>query len=573
MKKFVTATVISLFIGFLVLYKSTQNNKRQKQINLSVNNIVKSFDPAIAYNDDAMLIMAQVQDSLYQYHYLKRPFEVIPALAEGMPEVSKDGLRYRIKIKKDVYYHPVKGVLPPGRSVIVDDFFWQIKRLAYQGLNSTGGWLFEGKIKGFNQFSRVVGQDEQKFFTEQIEGLKKIDDYTFEIHLNRPDPNIIYFLSMHFTTPVPLELIRFYKNDLSEVLIGTGPYIYKGLHEGAYLLTRNKNYREEFYPTSGDRYANTENLLKSSRERLPFASKVIFKIIYSVEERWKKFMDGEVDILTVPKDKLASLATPGSALSQELKKNGIIIKHFSRQTTRWLGFNMQDKIVGKNLNLRKAIAHAINYDEYISTLTYNTNLKSNSIFNPSIKGYRPSHRLPYSYDIQKAKRYLRQAGYAPGELTLTYSTRGKHGVHLDEANFIKKQLERIGINLKIDKLNFSDFLKLGRSGKLQFWTDNWIYDYPDAENLLQLLISKNHPGINKSGYSNLKVDKLYQKLSTTLDEKERFFYMYKIEDYVEADLPWIMLMYESTYILQRESILNFRKSFFIRNFVKYLKRK
>ncbi len=47
--------------------------------------------------------------------------------------------------------------------------------------------------------------------------------------------------------------------------------------------------------------------------------------------------------------------------------------------------------------------------------------------------------------------------------------------------------------------------------------------------------------------------------------------MYEIEDVVERELPWIMLMYESTYIVQQEGIQNFRKSFFIRNFVKYLK--
>jgi len=205
-------------------------------------------------------------------------------------------------------------------------------------------------------------------------------------------------------------------------------------------------------------------------------------------------------------------------------------------------------------------------------ITKNTNLKSNSMFNPSINGYNPSHKLPYFYNLERAKKYFKKSGHIPGELKIVYSTRGTDAFNIEEGEFLKTQLAKIGIELKIDVISFSEFLKLGRAGKLQFWTDNWIYDYPDAENLLQLLISKNHPGINKSGYSNSKVDNLYKKLSKTLNTNERNGIMYDIETIVEKDLPWIMLMYESTFILQQSNINNFRKSSFIRNYVKYLEK-
>jgi hypothetical protein len=48
----------------------------------------------------------------------------------------------------------------------------------------------------------------------------------------------------------------------------------------------------------------------------------------------------------------------------------------------------------------------------------------------------------------------------------------------------------LDLKIKIIPLTFSEFLKKGRLGELQFFTDLWIYDYPDAENVIQLLISK-----------------------------------------------------------------------------------
>jgi ABC-type transport system substrate-binding protein len=157
-------------------------------------------------------------------------------------------------------------------------------------------------------------------------------------------------------------------------------------------------------------------------------------------------------------------------------------------------------------------------------------------------------------------------------LSLTYSTRGTQTIYELEATLLKKYLAKIGIDLKIEILSFSDFLKKGRAGELQFFTDNWIYDYPDAENNIQLLISKNIPGINKSGYSSQAVDKLYDKLAKTLDLDKRVSIMKRVEQEVNHDLPWIMLMYDSSYILHSRKIKNFRKSFFIRNYVKFIEK-
>lgn len=566
----ISAVFIVTLIVFLMMRNTSSTNS--KSINLVINNQIKSLDPAVAFNDDSLLVMGQSLETLYQYHYLKRPFEVIPSLAQDMPKISAGGRIYTFKLKKNIKYHNTDNSLPKGRTVRAQDFVWQIKRLAYEPLKSNGTWLFEGKIKGFDKFRQQAGNDINKFYELEIDGVKALDEFTLRIELVRPEPNLLYFLAMTFTSPTPIELIKKYDNDLSKVLVGTGPYYLETQDETGYLLKRNKKFHEEYYPSTGDRYANTEKLLNASKKRLPFLDQIKFLIIPEETMRWERFVDGAVDILNVPKQYLVHLATPDSSINKDFVKKGIQVKHFSRQTTRWLGFNMNDPIVGKNKELRLAIAHSIDFDKYVELLTNNTNLKANSIFNPSISGYRPQHRLPYRFNLNLAKDYLAKAGYKPGELKLKYSTRGKQQIHYEEAEFLQYSLKQLGIQLEIEVLEFSQFLKRGRAGDLQFFTDNWIYDYPDAENLLQLLISKNHPGINKSGYSNLRVDDLYNKLSKTLEKPDRYKIMYEIEAIVEGEIPWIMLMYESTYMVQQKNIRNFRKSFFIRNHYKYIEK-
>jgi ABC-type transport system substrate-binding protein len=567
------------FIGLILVmtiggyFIKNKNDKVDPKIKLVINNPIKSFDPAVVFNDDSLFVMGQTLETLYQYHYLKRPYEVIPLLAESMPEISDNGKTYRIKIKKGIKYQNHNRDFKSERTVKAEDFVWQIKRIAYKPLKSTGTWLFKGKLLGFDEFSQNVGNNFSNFLKEPLAGAKAIDEYTLELKLNRPEPNLLYFLSMVFTAPMPIELIKKHDNNFTSVLVGTGAYKYLGYKNEIYHFNRFTGFHEEYYPSVGDRYANTENLLSSSKERLPFINEIEFKVIKDEEMRWFEFNHGNIDILDVPKRYLINFATHESKISKEFAKKGVEVKHFSRQTSRWLGFNMNDPILGKNKSLRKAISHGIDFEKYIEVITKNTNLRSNSIFNPSIPGYRPDHQSPHKYDLTKAKEYLKKSGIKPGELTLTYSTRGKQKAHFEEAEFLQQQLNNLGINLKVNALDFSEFLKKGRSGQLQFWTDNWIYDYPDAENLLQLLITKNHPGINKSGFSNPEVNNLYDELSQTLERDKRFEIMYNIEKIVEEEVPWIMLMYESTYIVQQKEIHNFRKSFFIRNYIKYLQKK
>lgn len=97
-------------------------------------------------------------------------------------------------------------------------------------------------------------------------------------------------------------------------------------------------------------------------------------------------------------------------------------------------------------------------------------------------------------------------------------------------------------------------------------------DYPDAENTVQLLLSKNHsPGPNSSYYTNKKVDSLFTKLQESRNQIEKSEILKDIETIVHGDLPWIMQFYSRNYILYHSNVKNFRQSDLIYNNYKYLK--
>jgi oligopeptide transport system substrate-binding protein len=570
---FITALLVVLTLaGYWGLRNFSFSTSDSSYLRLALDDKIESLDPAKAFSDDSLLVSAQVLEPLYQYHYLKRPYEIQPLLADGLPQIVNNGTLVKIKIKKNIHYHSHPAFGGEKRLLRVEDFMTQIKRMALKSLKSPGRGLFNGLIVGFEEYSELINHNWEKISTTELKGVFAEGDDTLCIELTRSEPNIIYYLALNFLSPVPWEVVKFYKNELDRVLIGTGPYFLKSNLSTQIDMEKNPEYRDDYYPTSGDRYANVEKLLDSSKEKIPFINRIRFYITGDENERWNKFMNKEIDLLTVPKPLLASLYDDKGQIKDELKDRDVIVKHFPTLANRWLAFNMRDPLVGRNENLRRAIAHGIDYTKYIQVLSQNTNLRANSILVPGISGYLPTRQFRFNYDPALALAYMKKAGFTSTNMpTLTYSTRGNQGVNLLEAEFIKDQLEKISIKVNIQVLTFSEFLSRGRAGELMFFTDNWLFDYPDGENILQLLLSTNFPGVNKSAYSNKKVDELYWKLKETTHPDARDRIIHEMEEIVFDDLPWIPMMYESSFVAHYPELKNFRKSSVIRNYVKYLK--
>lgn len=536
---------------------------------------IPTIDPALSFDLISAMVVYQIYEPLYEYDYLKRPYIIKPLLAEDMPLIENNGKKYTIKIKKNIMYHNTDGI-PAFRMVKAIDFINQIKRLAYKPTNSTGKWLFEGKIKGFNEFSDKVGTDFTKFFNLPIEGLTALDDHTLVIELNMPYPQMLNALCMSFSIPVPEEAIKFYKNDFSFAEVGTGPFYIKekiDLRSGI-KLKKFPQYSVALYPSQGDRIANDLNLLTDANKQIPFINEIHYSVMEEENTRWLNFKKGNIDYIQLTKDSFKAALNDAGELDPELKEKNIQVQVVPTLTFWWVAFNMRDPILGKNKYLRQAIAHAINWDEYIDIFTNKVGQKANSIYPPGIPGYNPSKKLPYEFNLEKAKELMKKSGFPDGKglPVFSFDLRGISTEHRQKGEFIQKELAKIGIKINVIPNMFPAFLEKSRGGKLQFWQSGWVMDYPDAENVLQLLVSKNFsPGPNSTFYNNKKFDDLFERIKTLPDGAEKFDLMDQMEMIVNDDLPWIMQFYSRNYYLYQSRVKNFRNSDIILNFFKYLR--
>ncbi|MFL5783917.1 MAG: ABC transporter substrate-binding protein, partial [Bacteriovoracaceae bacterium] len=389
-------------------------------------------------------------------------------------------------------------------------------------------------------------------------------------------PQLIWAMTLTFTSPIPEEAIKNLKNDFAFKSVGTGPYMIVSYNPSqAVTLKKNPNYMTSVYPGEGDRYAHENGLMKDAGAKLPFVENIKLQVIKESQTDWLNFMAKKTDMINLVKDHYDLALDSSGKLRPEIVKDKIQYQVSPTLIYWWINFNMKDPLFGKNLNLRKAIAHGVNTEKYIEIFTKSVGQKANSIYPPGIPGYSPSSELPYKYDLELAKKYLADAGFPGGKglPKITYDVRGTDTRKRQMGEFVQQELRNLGIEIEVRINTFPTFLEKSRKGELQFWQGGWVLDYPDSENVLQLLYSGNIGGSNSSLYSNAEYDKLFERLRLLEDGADKFSLMSRMEKIVNADLPWIMQYYSRNYILYHDYIENFRYSDIIYNNLKYLKLK
>ncbi len=564
---------IKFSLVFLFFFSLSCQKNSRKIVNATINSEVTTIDPHKSYDAVSNTIVYQMYETLFQYHYLKRPYALEPLLAKELPTISSDGLTYTIKIKDNIFYHNQNKFFKSPRKVISEDILNSFKRVAFKGTDAKGWWLFKDKIVGLDEFREKVTSFDN-FFKKKVSGIVLPDNQTIVIKLKKRFPQFIHILSMTFTSPLPKEILISSNNNLEKIDIGTGPFILKEIkHKEMIHFLKNESYQTSKYPSSGDREANEKGLLASINKELPLVDELKFHVIEDETQRWKGFREGLFDFIEIPSKELDKAINLSGKLNKNLKDVDLEIS--SSLVFWWLGFNMRDPILGTNLKLRKAIAHAINMKSYVENFYVHSGRLANSLFPPGVQGYTPTKKHPQEYNLNEARRLLSEAGYPAGKglPVLEFNTRRNSEKHILMGQFIKKELNKIGITVKIVVNSFKEFLQKAKEAKMQFWQSGWLMDYPDPENLLQLLYSKNsNGGPNKTGFNNKNFDSLYEQYLIATDEIKKLELLQRMEGIVVSEVPWIISNYSINYHAKTKDLENFRFSDLIFNFYKYLKK-
>ncbi len=598
----------------------------------------KTLDPAKSYSSNEYQFIAQIYEPPLQYHYLDRPFNLVPLASSVMPTVTEEMVNgskhtvYRIEIQPGIYYapHPAfaqdsfgkllyrkinsdylesHGINEIGdfnstasRELIADDYIYEIKRLAspktqspilgFMGEHIEGLSAYaENLQKKYNEFSKIHGAE--AFFDLRqydLSGVRKIDRYTFEIILKDNYPQFQYWLAMPFFAPIPWEADAFYSQpgmddhniSFDWYPVGTGPYqLTENNPNSEMILTRNPTFHGERYPLTGTPSDGKNGLLEDAGKQLPFIDQAIFRLEKEAVPRWNKFLQGYYDnsgISSDSFDQAINIDQFGVAhLTPLMRDRGIRLYESVSPSVFYVGFNMQDDVVGgsseRAKKLRQAISIALDYDEYISIFLNGRGIPAYGPIPPGIFGYEHGEKgiNPIVYEwknnrvrrrsLSEAKKLLAEAGYPNGldkstgsPLVLNYDVPAGAGPD-DKAQFdwMRKQFAKIGIDLNIRATQYNRFQEKMRIGNAQIFTWGWHADYPDPENFFFLLYGPNgkvkYQGENAANYANPEFDQLFLTMKALPNGPERQAIIDKMLKMVREDSPWLWGFHPKSLVL------------------------
>ena len=324
----------------------------------------KHLDPARSYTEDESVFTAQIYEPPLQYHYLKRPYTLVPGTAAAVPEpeyYDATGKRlpadappeaihrsvYEVRIRPGILYqpHPAFAVDSSGRPVydsldaaklagidtladfaqtgtrelVADDYIYEIKRLAHPRLHSPIFGMMAARIVGLKELGQAL-QEAARALPEDawldldrflLEGVTRQDRHTYRITLIGKYPQFRYWLAMPFFAPVPREADRFYgqpgmaeKNlTLDWYPVGTGPYLLAENNPNSRMvLERNPNFHGETYPCEGEAGDEEAGLLADCGKPLPQIDTLVLTREKESIPYWNKFLQGYYDASGIASD-------------------------------------------------------------------------------------------------------------------------------------------------------------------------------------------------------------------------------------------------------------------------------
>ena len=588
LRKLSVPVALLVFLGFAGCTKMKDANPNF--LNLATTAKIKGMDPAGAQDLYSSNEIMRVYEGLLQFHPFKRPYVLEPLLAEAMPQISKDGLRYTFKIRKGVFFHDSK-VFPggKGREVTAKDVEYSLKRLADPKVQSTGWWLFENRVKGLDEWRKKITDSKAPAnYDDVVEGLKAIDDRTLQIELKQPYPQLLYALSMPYGGVVAREAVDTYKAEFINYAVGTGPFILDTYKPNEVLVyKKNPNYWDAVYPSEGEPGDKEKGLLEDAGRKLPLVDGINVRVIVESQPLWLHFMRGEIDSAGIPKDNFKNSVKPidpakpltydNLALSDELQKMGVNMTTAVQMDFTYTAFNMESKDIPqlKDPRVRKAISLALDDRESIQTFYNGMATSAQTPIPPGVNGYDPGFKNPYrTGDVEKARKLLAEAGYPGGKgfPVLPYDTIAD-ATSRQMAEYVSKQLDRIGVKIDVVSSTWPQLLERVQNRQTQLWGIAWGADYPDAENFLQLFYGPNAQpgGMNNSYYKNKEFDKIFEKARIMPDSPERTELYKKLGRMVAEDCPVVMGLHRIAVGLRHPWVKNAKYDEFAFNRAKYLK--
>ena len=504
-KKHLPFIIFTFGFIFFFLFQCTSIKKKKIGQVFRYNEFanINSLDPAFARNLPNIWATTQIFNGLVQ---LDDSLNVTPDLAKDW-SVSSDGLNYKFNLRDDVYFHKSTAFGDDQtRKVVAADFVYSLNRLRDPKVASPGGWILQN-----------------------VDKIEAINNHELKIKLKKPFPAFLGLLTMRYCSVVPWEVIKKINDKFRNQPIGTGPFHFKKWEEDVKLVLRKNPI-----------YFEKDNQGIS----LPYLESIAITFIPEIQSEFMLFLQGKIDILnSLDRSYKDELLTSYGELKENYNTK-INMQKGPYLNTEYIGFYLDSKSKAIQSSL---IREAINFGFDRKKMM---NYLRNNIGFIGIHGLIPKGLLGYGvntsiqYDPIKASnlinRFTKKHGFIP-QITLATDAN-----YLDICEYLQRELEKIGLKIKVDVMTPSALKQARSAGKLEMFRASWIADYPDAENYLSLFYSKNFSpnGPNYTHYQNEEFDILYNKSFEINDPKLIEKNYKKMDSVAMNEYPIVPLYYD-----------------------------
>lgn len=437
------------------------------EVNVTMTSFPDYVDPQLSYTVEGWEVLWNTYVPLLTYRHQKggAGTDVVPGLAKDMPQVSPDGLTYKLALRPNMKYSD-------GTPIKASDFTYAIKRLFKA--NSGGSVFYEG-IVGAKDFADGKADTISGIVTDDNTG-----DIT--ITLDKPNGTFTNVLGLMFAAPVPPST-PLDKETTNNPPPSSGPFVITKVDAPNTLtMERNPQFKtvqdagaSEVTDASVDKIIVTQNKNNSAQ-------------VTGIEQNTIDYMNDPPDADRLPEVK--------ARFSDRFRMEDSINTYYFWMNNQAAPFN--------DVKVRQAINYAID-PEALNRVFGGRLHPTQQILPPGMPGY-DEYTLYPGPDMAKAKALLAEANPADKDITVwTDDEPDRKRI----GQYYQDLLKELGFNAQLKVISGDVYFQtIGNTSTPDLDTGfaDWFQDFPHPDDFFRpLLNGENILPTNNNNYSQAKI--------------------------------------------------------------------
>ncbi|MBS4201294.1 ABC transporter substrate-binding protein [Bacillus sp. FJAT-49732] len=383
------------------------------------------------------------------------------------------------------------------------------------------GTPFNAEAVKFN-FERMLDPDMGSPRKSEIASVSEVNvkgDYEIEIKLKEPYAPFLAALTDRAGMMVSPTAVKESGKDFANKPVGTGPYqLEERVTQSHINLTRFEDYwREE-----------------------PKIKKIVIKPFSDADVRVTNLVSGDLDII----NKVAYK-------DLEDLRNNENITLLEKDSLMFQGIQLNTKVAPfDNKKVRQALNYAIDREAITKVVFHGGAVPAISAF-PSSSWASPDMEVP-KVDVEKAKALLKESGVGKVSFTLKITPKPEEQ---QIAQMLQSMLKAADIDMEIEMVEFGTLLEQQDNGEFTALRLGWS-GRTDPDGNIYSWFYTDAP-LNKSFYSDAKVDELLTNARINSDQEERAKLYKEVSEILFEDAPYIFLYHEKDYKAMKKNVKGF----------------